>query len=215
MKATISVMISSFILIIISGCTVIFVTDPSEVQIVSRGPEQSKAPKLSKKKKFQLKVLECKNACAHFEKNCSSSGECDASGPGKLLGLCVESCINDLVDIKMARDPEPECVSLVMSMKKHPDSDSFCRSAAHHARDEWGLGCMSQQGQPGVCSPIPECRGSIEPGHCPGTSNITCCIAHPCADQSGICLDADQAECKGEWVDGLCPRKPPVRCCRG
>lgn len=214
MKITISLMLFSFILIEFSGCTVIFVTDPSEVKITSSEAHQDKDQESSDDNKFDLQIKRCDLACKKAEERCALSKSCKHSPPVMLSSMCIEACINNVVELEMLQSESSDCELILKDMKKFPEMDWVCGDRPMHER--WIQGCVSDFSKTGICIPTPMCKGSeIRTGFCPGTADIACCVAHPCADQSGVCLDADQAECEGEWVDGLCPGKPPVRCCRG
>jgi hypothetical protein len=74
--------------------------------------------------------------------------------------------------------------------------------------------CTTPSG-PGFCSTTssPCTGGTYIAGHCPGASNIQCCVA-TCAPPSGagVCEPNSQA-CSGSFYAGYCPGPSDVQCC--
>lgn len=71
-----------------------------------------------------------------------------------------------------------------------------------------GDSCSAPEGS-GTCQKTSDCtsQGFNVAGHCPGASDIQCCIKKTCATPSGsgICQDKGDNACSGSYVSGYCP----------
>ena len=56
--------------------------------------------------------------------------------------------------------------------------------------------------------------GSFIPNHCPGPTDIQCCIKSPCKGVSGTCLSVEHTGCAGGvFLTNKCPGNTDFRCC--
>ena len=68
----------------------------------------------------------------------------------------------------------------------------------------------------GTCVSTSSCAGFSIAGHCPGSTNIQCCITEKsCSTSSGsgTCLNRSNGCSGGKFVAGACPGPSGVQCC--
>ncbi len=87
-------------------------------------------------------------------------------------------------------------------------STSFALVSAPLSERAIGDSCSAAEGS-GTCQKTSACtsQGFNIAGHCPGASDIQCCIKKTCATPSGsgLCLNKGDNACSGSYVPGYCP----------
>ncbi|KAF1816053.1 lysozyme, partial [Eremomyces bilateralis CBS 781.70] len=64
---------------------------------------------------------------------------------------------------------------------------------------------------PGICQPIATCKGTSNPGFCPGPAGTVRCTTDPCTDIGGTC--ESDTTCRGISTPGICSGAADEQCC--
>ncbi|MBU1898341.1 hypothetical protein KKB55_11385, partial [Myxococcota bacterium] len=157
----------------------------------------------------------CEQACAGLVNDCLPDDSCPQGNAGAIEGSCVAACVNGSINADTLYNDD-SCESAFGYVRGASDAiDTACGEIQVTA--SWGLGCEGNGGEMGVCGPVADCNnrgGYTEAGHCPGSSDVMCCLDLPCSDGDGICLDSDQYSCGVDWTSGLCPGGNSIKCCK-